>query len=293
MEDKKKVPGDTPDSEKSGQPDVLPQDAGLTESDNVTSKINDMDTHADHLHKAPGEGPWHYFFEFLMLFLAVFCGFFAEYKLEHKIEKEKEKEFIVSMVNEMQVDLQDIKDFESDSLRYYCLDTLAITMAGGDMSQEAIKKCYRLNRSTGVGWTILFKRNTLTQLKNAGNMRLIRNFAVVDSLMGLDGSITNAVGISDELRRTVYDNKRLAAKIFDSSFFIKDGKWLTWDEAFANGRQVHFLTDDKELLMEYANNISIQKGIVYSYHRAINGHKLYSTRMIAFLKKEYNIKDKE
>ncbi len=42
-----------------------------------------MDTHAHHLHHAPGKRIWHYFYEFLMLFLAVFCGFLAENFREH------------------------------------------------------------------------------------------------------------------------------------------------------------------------------------------------------------------
>ena len=41
-------------------------------------ETGDMETHAEHLHHAPGKKIRHYFFEFLMLFLAVFCGFIAE-----------------------------------------------------------------------------------------------------------------------------------------------------------------------------------------------------------------------
>ena len=51
-----------------------------------------METHAPHLHKAPGKKWSHYLFEFFMLFLAVFCGFLAEYQLEHIIEKDREKQ---------------------------------------------------------------------------------------------------------------------------------------------------------------------------------------------------------
>jgi len=40
-----------------------------------------METHAHHLHKAPGKKWTHYLFEFFMLFLAVFCGFLAENRL--------------------------------------------------------------------------------------------------------------------------------------------------------------------------------------------------------------------
>jgi hypothetical protein len=50
------------------------------DSDNIPSALEteNMETHAHHLHHAPGKKFWHYIFEFLMLFLAVFCGFIAE-----------------------------------------------------------------------------------------------------------------------------------------------------------------------------------------------------------------------
>ena len=64
-----------------------------------------METHANHLHKAPGKKFWHYFFEFFMLFLAVFCGFLAEYQLEHKIEKNRERQYIISLLEDWKEDM--------------------------------------------------------------------------------------------------------------------------------------------------------------------------------------------
>src|SRR4249919_535821 len=63
-----------------------------------------METHADHIHKAPGHGWKHYFFEFFMLFLAVFCGFLAENFREHYIENQRAKEYIYSLVEDLKTD---------------------------------------------------------------------------------------------------------------------------------------------------------------------------------------------
>ena len=60
-----------------------------------------METHAHELHKAPGSGWKHYFFEFFMLFLAVFFGFLAENLREHLSDKEKGKVYIASLVEEL------------------------------------------------------------------------------------------------------------------------------------------------------------------------------------------------
>src|SRR6476620_11729667 len=64
-----------------------------------------MESHAHHIHKAPGQGWKHYFFEFLMLFLAVFAGFLAENWREHIVERKREKEYIRSMIEDLKTDM--------------------------------------------------------------------------------------------------------------------------------------------------------------------------------------------
>jgi len=65
-----------------------------------------MEVHA-HTHTARKKFT-HYLWEFLMLFLAVFCGFLAEYQLEHKIEKDRENQFIISLVADLQDDVNNL-----------------------------------------------------------------------------------------------------------------------------------------------------------------------------------------
>ena len=133
-----------------------------------------------------------YLFEFFMLFLAVFCGFLAEYQLEHIIERDREKEFIVSMVKEMQLDMIDIKRTENDTVRYKYLDTLALYIFMEDRSLKTMKKTYEIyfNYATYYHYYV-YEEFTLSQLKFAGNMRLIRNKKVADRLIYLDGLLSN------------------------------------------------------------------------------------------------------
>ena len=63
-----------------------------------------METHADHIHKAPGKGWKHYFFEFLMLFLAVFAGFLAENWREHYVDHQREKKFARRLLSDLEQD---------------------------------------------------------------------------------------------------------------------------------------------------------------------------------------------
>ena len=63
-----------------------------------------MESHAHHIHKAPGQGWKHYFFEFLMLFLAVFAGFLAENQREHIVEHQREKKFAKRLLSDLRQD---------------------------------------------------------------------------------------------------------------------------------------------------------------------------------------------
>ncbi|HMG69294.1 MAG TPA: hypothetical protein VK588_16465 [Chitinophagaceae bacterium] len=67
-----------------------------TETINPNQETENMEVHAHELHKVPGHGWKHYFFEFFMLFLAVFCGFLAENWREHIVDQEREKQYVKS-----------------------------------------------------------------------------------------------------------------------------------------------------------------------------------------------------
>ena len=69
-----------------------------------------METHAHELHKAPGHGFKHYFFEFFMLFLAVTLGYFVENIREHYLNKEIEKQSIESVVAALASDTVQLKN---------------------------------------------------------------------------------------------------------------------------------------------------------------------------------------
>ncbi|MEI7422250.1 MAG: hypothetical protein WCK18_09150 [Prolixibacteraceae bacterium] len=90
-----------------GESEKMPEvNKSLAQADSINSKQENetMETHAHHLHHAPGKKIWHYFFEFLMLFFAVFCGFIAENWREQLQEHRREKEFIHSIVEDLKSD---------------------------------------------------------------------------------------------------------------------------------------------------------------------------------------------
>ncbi len=265
------------------------------ESDNEKSQSENTENMEIHAHSdSHGKKTWKgYFFEFFMLFLAVFCGFLAEYQLEHKIERDREKQFIISMVKELQEDLVQIDRVQQDTNRYKNLDTLAILLLESERSSEEIKKSYELyfRYSTTIAY-MSFNRNTLTQLKNAGNMRLIRKMNVVDNLNQLDNKISELSTQLEFYMKILYDNFKLGSRIFDMGYVIKDkeGKWMRSKEEFNKvPNKYDFITKDKATFIEFGNMMKMQANSLRAYHFVLEDYRKYSVRLIAFLKREYHL----
>jgi hypothetical protein len=113
----------------------------------------------------------HYFWEFFMLFLAVTLGFFVENQREHLEDRKREKQYMQSM----------IADLERDTSEY--AGTIAFNtkrMAGLDSMLDKLNDTplnipvlyYFMRKFGGQTWRVEPSQRTISQLKNAGGMRL-------------------------------------------------------------------------------------------------------------------------
>ncbi len=123
-----------------------------------------------------------YFFQFFMLFLAVFCGFLAEYKLEKTIEHHREDEYMASLLQDLRSDTAAfrlaVNRFNNNA---DIIDSIFALLKTGNKSntteiyfkgREVLYTYYRL-------W---YNSRTFDQMKNSGNLRLIRQDNVADSI---------------------------------------------------------------------------------------------------------------
>jgi hypothetical protein len=157
----------------------------VVKSDTVLKKqkTENMEIHANHLHKAPGKKIWHYFFEFLMLFLAVFCGFIAENWREELREHRREKEFIYSIVEDIKSDTLESNRTLSQLKRLHTgIDSVLILLSSPEIMYNS-NKAFRL-WTNNLGLEVFVSNDrTIQQLLSNGELRLIRNKAVSDRIM--------------------------------------------------------------------------------------------------------------
>jgi hypothetical protein len=127
-----------------------------------------------------------YFLEFLMIFLAVTMGFFAENIREHFVNKEKEKQYIKSFYEDLSNDeielpglihaIQHQQILPADSL-----PGLLANATGTTRANDIYRFLRVITRQQNI--SVFVTSRTMEQLKNAGEMRLISNKQIADSLV--------------------------------------------------------------------------------------------------------------
>ena len=271
-----------------GDEPVVQQPNTEPEIINPQSEIDNMEVH-HHAHHNHGKKTWkHYFWEFFMLFLAVFCGSIAELQLEHYIEHQREKKYIASMIKELKADSAQLAQVFKDSGRIQKMDTLSILLLTRNPSQETIKNVYRLTRSITQYSAMSFNRNTLTQLKSSGNMRLIRNQNVVDSLNKLDNGITILEIQKEAFVKFSLDNSKELYSILDYSYYVKNGVQLNRKEVI-DSTTLTYLTTDERKVIEFGGKVTMQKSILINYFEMLKTYSKRSNSLIVYLQKEYHL----
>jgi hypothetical protein len=187
---------------------------------NITLQTEEMEVH-HHAHDPAA--PHHkknwksYFWEFLMLFLAVFCGFLAEYQLEHKIERDREKQYIQSLNSDLDADINRLTAIvQIRNERAHMLDSFSMLLNNKEALLQS-KKLYYYNSfaTRGVAFRFTPVDGTMQQLKNAGNLRLIRKNIISDSIISYDVSVRALMWGTQDEEDMMGTYRNIAEGIFD------------------------------------------------------------------------------
>lgn len=262
-----------------------------TESINPNQQTENMEVHhhPDLHHK---QKKWkEYFLEFLMIFLAVTMGFFAENYREHLTDHKKEKEYMESMITDLKADTTTI----SKTIKYYTeisksIDTMLTCLKSDNPDPSIIS--HILSKDFWIYTGYSYNSQTIQQLKNSGNFRLIRNKAVVDSILNYDNRINSFVlNQYNDLKSTMLAYKEAEAKVLPYSELKitadNDSHFNSSD--FKNVTNHTFITYDKELIAFYYNKLFIHELLCHTFIDNMNNAKKRGTRLISFIKKEYQL----
>ena len=212
-----------------------------------------------HSHTHTARKKWtHYFWEFLMLFLAVFCGFLAEYKLEHTIEHQREEQYMRSMVEDLKADILMLeKNVTLRKSRLMMIDSL-VELLNSPHRDKYGNDIYFFARSTSPPVNIFPNDGTIQQLKSSGNLRLIRNNHITNSIMAYDQKMRNVLfEMGDEIEvRAEY--RQLARKLFNTNVFFEI---IAADAISRPVNNPQLYTNDLGLINEFIGQVQYVKRI--------------------------------
>ena len=250
-----------------------------------------MEVHA-HTHTADpdshrGRKKWtHYFWEFLMLFLAVFCGFLAEYQLEHKIERDREKKFIQTFIEDLKTDTAAIRQnilFRQNKMKL--MDSLMLLLNSQQIKGHE-NELYYFGRTFVRGLRFQSNDRTITQLKNSGSLRLIRNEKAADSMISYQKLVEYIYYTQEDDRIERRAADPLLSRIFNP--FVFD-KMVTADGIKRPTDKPALRSYDKNLHFDLAYYIHQLKGSNFMIIGRLELLNDKAKNMIAFFKKEYKL----
>ena len=276
-----------PSAEESiASPESFPEaDQPITDKPQPLTE-QEMEVH--HSHAGHEKKNWKsYFWEFLMLFLAVFCGFLAEYQLEHVIERNREKQFVESFIEDLKTDTASIRtilDFRHAKMNQ--MDSLML-MINTQQIKGHENEFYFFGRT--LVRSLWFRSNdrTITQLKNSGSLRLIRNELAADSMMSyqklVEMIMTNQE--DDRIERRLADN--LLSQIYNPFVFDEMVKTNGVNRPVGNPPLRSYDPKLQVDLAYYAHQLKGSNFIIQGRLGLLNEK---AKNIITFLQKEYHLR---
>jgi hypothetical protein len=244
-----------------------------------------MEVHA-HTH-TPRKKWTHYFWEFLMLFLAVFCGFLAEYKLEHVIEHQREEKYVQSLIEDLKTDTAKLRIYiDVRKQKRIMMDSLLMLLSNGAYKQLG-NETYFFARHVFHGPPFVSTDGTIQQLKNAGNLRLIRNENIINSILAYDASVKELKewDESDIRIRTTF--REIGGTVFDA-----DQLYKAMDADFKFVRPVtnpQLVTDNPATINSVAFQIQYLSLSCLGNTQRGEGLKTKAEKLIGLLKYQYHL----
>lgn len=249
-----------------------------------------MEVHHPH-HSGHNKNWKEYITEFLMLFLAITLGFFAENIREKYVESHREMEYMMTMVQDLKEDTSRLNEsIALSSVKANAMDSLIRNIYTKPYNDSSMRVMYYLFRKyMAAGTDVSFSQRTIDQLINSGNLRLIKDISISDSILLYDINIQKIIQqyiiFHDQYQQKA---REISNRIFDSYYLLDYTRQSAYGLLNTNVK-LKLLNDDEKLLREYANILYGGKGILNAYVNMLIAQKSRAKNNIEILTKEYKL----
>lgn len=251
---------------------------------NLQTENMEVQKHPHHvLHKKK----WpEYLLEFFMLFLAVYLGFIAENIREHSVEKNREKEYIESMISDMKSDINQIDSLNNLRLqKREMIDSILFILDTPQPDQYG-NQLYYYARRLPRPIRIISNDGTMQQMKNAGNLRLIRSNKSLDAILKYDQLVRYNSIVEEREEILIQQTFPSLKKIFNTRIFEKMVNGMQISRPEGNPKLSH---SDNESLDEFYSHVHFLKNVdTYNLEFSIKRLNM-AKHVLEVLQNEYNL----
>jgi len=229
-----------------------------------------------------------YLFEFIMIFLAVTLGFFAENLREHISNRKKEKEYIQSLVEDLKKDTIKINYVvKKITERNKGIDTFLSLLSDPAIISNS-NRLFRLREDLGFP-DFIYTDRTIQQLKNTGELRLIRVVKTSNLIIAYDADARNVLLLDNILNNIIDPVIRSTNHILDFSAIKGWTQGLGYNNLQIPQEPIALLVKNRDALIEYSNNISDYKRFALGFSRELINLKNEGAMLLAYLQQQYHL----
>jgi hypothetical protein len=228
-----------------------------------------------------------YLLEGMMIFIAVTLSFLAESLREHMDSNSKENEYIISLINNLKEDQEDLHNTIQDNQKKLSgLDSL-LSLASKDVT-KSVNKQLLYKYADLVPFYSAFSSNdaTMIQLKNAGGLLYIRHGHIADSIARYDAVIRSINAAETPYAKAIDDamdamSELILFKVLHDTTYLGNN--------VSTNKDLPLLTNDPKKINIFFNRIFLERGWTQNYLNNLQEKLPYTIRLIEILKKEYAV----
>ena len=201
----------------------------------------------------------HYFWEFFMVFLAITVGFFVENYQQKLSLKKAEIEVVKSFKNDLIKDIDELnRVIDRRNEREIRIDSIIHIISTNQLDKYS-SEMYFYTRYLPRPSIFIASLSTISQLKNSGDFRLIKNQTVVDTMLAYEHRFDFIDRIRDReeyLVRRLFDQINI---LFDPMTF---DKMNLYDVEFVKPKgSPKYKSKDEQALSTFLSNIHYVKTV--------------------------------
>ncbi len=238
--------------------------------------------------KTKGKNTKEYLLEGLMIFVAVCLGFFAEQLRENIVDLQHEKQYMQSMVEDLETDLERlpvvIRGYNGRNKN--ATDSLPMLLTKAKLNEPANEIYYHLRGLIRyVSFKAFINERTITQMKNTGEMRLISNNKVTDSILVYYRNIDYLLSLEAYLFLEKNALRERLSSILDGNAYDKviNAK----DQIIRPVETLYLKSTDPKEINDYILRISDIKGLSRNLALQFSNLQAQAGRLRDLIKQEY------